>query len=177
LVILETDRVSSDSESVGHNDDQEGQIKLPSRGRIRSRSFLRISDTYKDTTLRAAAHVRFYTYFENPMLTPEEITLLVVESWEMAQEETGKTLKRSSRVDAHVSWQLHSHWLGYCTETETSFEVFTPEHALGLCTNANRAFWRYTVSIGWTKRTLRKRFSGCLTKTGLYVERMEGRIR
>ena len=100
------DDVGSETGSVSCND-PEGQIKLPSRGGIRSRSFLRISDAYKDTMLRAAAHVRFYTYFENPMLTPEEITLLVIESWEKGQEETGKTLRCSRKVDAHVSWQLH----------------------------------------------------------------------
>ena len=52
---------------------------------------------------RAAAHVRHYTLFENPMLNADQVVQLVTEAWDQAQKEGGQVLERIKVIDAHVS--------------------------------------------------------------------------
>ena len=80
---LDSDFVLHEIESVGQ-DSPQGRIDMPRRG-VRSRSFFPISEEYKDITLRAAAQIRSYTYFENPMLKAEEISILIQGAWEKAK--------------------------------------------------------------------------------------------
>ena len=47
-------------------------------------SFFTISDNYKDVTIRAASLVRYYTWFENPMLTASVTAQLITEMWDAA---------------------------------------------------------------------------------------------
>lgn len=98
---LDSDLVLQEIESVGQ-DCPQGRIEMPRRG-VRSRSFFQISDEYKDITLRAAAQIRSYTYFENPMLKAEELSLLIQDAWEKAKKETGKMVERTKVIDSHVS--------------------------------------------------------------------------
>ena len=74
---------------------------MPRRG-VRSRSLFQISDEYKDITLRAAARLGSYTYFENPMPKAEEISLSIQGAWEKAKKETGKMPERTKVIDSHV---------------------------------------------------------------------------
>ena len=69
----------------------------------RSRSSFQVPDKYKDLTTRAAAHVRHYTFFKNPILNGDEIAQLLTESWADAQKERGQTRERIKVVAAHVS--------------------------------------------------------------------------
>ena len=48
-------------------------VDRPSRVEPRSRYFFQVPGKYKDLTTRATAHVRHYTFFENPMLKADEI--------------------------------------------------------------------------------------------------------
>jgi hypothetical protein len=56
----------------------------------------------------AAAYVRSYTLFENPMLSAQEVVQLLTESWTYAQNQTGFKLDRVKVTDAHVSIISHS---------------------------------------------------------------------
>jgi hypothetical protein len=97
-------RLDSDLCSIEEGPNEaEAIVERPSRVGPRSRSFFQVPDKYKDLTARAAAHVRHYTFFENPMLNADEIAQLLTESWADAQKERGETLERIKVVDAHVS--------------------------------------------------------------------------
>ena len=100
-VRLDSDLVLQEFESIGQ-DSLQGRIEMLWRG-IRSRSFFQISDKYKDITLRAAAQIQSYTFFENPMLKAEELSLLFPEAWEKVKKETGKMVERTKVIDSHVS--------------------------------------------------------------------------
>jgi hypothetical protein len=85
-------------------------IHKPARVGARSRSFVHVPPGYKDVTSRAAAHIRHYTFFENPMLTADEFNKLLDEAWEDAEQQTGTTLARDRRVDGYVSADInHRH--------------------------------------------------------------------
>lgn len=75
----------------------------PNRGRRKSRSIWVLPVEYQDVILRAVVHIRIYTYFENPMLNADEMTMLLVESWSEAQKETGKVVEREEEISAYVS--------------------------------------------------------------------------
>jgi len=77
----------------------------------------RISDHYKELILVAAADVRYYTLFENPMLNADEVGVLVQDSWAFAKEQTGKSLILHQKIDAHVSDSITP---GICYPTERS---------------------------------------------------------
>ena len=49
-----------------------------------------------------AAHVQFYTCFENPFLNIDEMGLLLNELWDQVRKDTGKSPDRTKVVDAHV---------------------------------------------------------------------------
>ena len=76
--------------------------KLP-HVRCRSKSFFSIPDHFKDVTSHAEGVVRFYILFENPMLKPTEILMLIQTAWQTTQTELDKHLDRPKQVDAHVS--------------------------------------------------------------------------
>ena len=78
-------------------------IKKPARKGQRSRSVYEIPDTYKEITRRASVHVRSYTLFENPMLNIDEMSLLLHDSWTLAEQEVGKSFQRVKEIDYYVS--------------------------------------------------------------------------
>ena len=97
-------QLDSEQSSIGPDPNETDAIlQRPSRVGPKSRSFFKVPDQYKDLTARAAAHVRHYTFFENPMLNADEVAQLVTESWAQAQKEGGQALERIKVVDAHVS--------------------------------------------------------------------------
>src|SRR5437868_3936519 len=62
-------RLDSEQSSIGPDPNETDAIlQRPSRVGPKSRSFFQVPDQYKDLTACAAAHVRHYTLFENPML-------------------------------------------------------------------------------------------------------------
>ena len=97
-------RLDSEQSSIGPDPNEtDAIVQRPSRVGPKSRSFFKVPDQYKDLTARAAAHVRHYTFFENPMLNADEVAQLVTESWAQAQKEGGQALECIKVVDAHVS--------------------------------------------------------------------------
>ncbi|KAF8414715.1 hypothetical protein EV426DRAFT_700360 [Tirmania nivea] len=90
------------------NSPAQDSIQKPIRVEGRSRSIFNIPDQYRDATARAAAFVRYYTFFENPMLNPNEIAQLVLESWVDAIQETGQNLENLKVIDSHKLHSIHS---------------------------------------------------------------------
>ncbi|KAF8415920.1 hypothetical protein EV426DRAFT_706044 [Tirmania nivea] len=90
------------------NSSVQDSIQKPIHIGRRSRSIFNIPDQYRDTTARAAAFVRYYIFFENPMLNPNEIAQLVLESWADAIQETGQNLESLKKLCSIYS-RTHAH--------------------------------------------------------------------
>ena len=91
----------SDTDDVGSETDF--IIRNPLRRHGKSRSFHSLQDCLQVVTVRATSHIRFFTYFENPMLNLDELGLLLQDSWNKAQTEIGSELQRNLEINAYVS--------------------------------------------------------------------------
>ena len=91
----------TETEDVGQGSEE--VIKQPTRRKARSRSFYVISDEHKDVTMRVANLIRSFTFFENPLLSLDQLETLLSDYWRTAQKESGKILKRNNEISAYVS--------------------------------------------------------------------------
>jgi len=94
---------------VEYDDDERDElppipvIQRPQCIGARSRSFFLIDDRYKLVVLQAAAEVRRYTLFENPMLNADGVAQLLLQSWNNAQRDCGQDLDCTKTINSHVS--------------------------------------------------------------------------
>ena len=61
-------------------------------------------DKYKEATILASNYIRYFTYFENPMLNGDEMDQLLIEAWADTIKSTGKTLEQIPKVESHVGY-------------------------------------------------------------------------
>ena len=83
-----------------------GEDDMLTRKGVRSRYVFRISDDYKELILVAAADVRYYKLFQNPLLNADEVGVLIHDSWAFAKKQTGKSLILHQKIDAHVRYAI-----------------------------------------------------------------------
>lgn len=78
------------------------EVKKPSKRKRRSRSVFVIPDQYKESTIVASNYIRYFTFFENPMLNGDEMDRLLIEAWADTMKTTGKKLEQIDVVESHV---------------------------------------------------------------------------